>query len=796
MISNYFKIALRNLFKNKTFSLINVLGLAIGLTASFLIMLWVTDELSFDRFHENADSLYIVLADEHLGGNVQTYTETPGPLAEALKTEIPEIVNATRVNYLDDFLVSYEDKHFVEDKTLGVDSTFLSMFSFPLVRGNVQLMFDGPDNILLTEKMAKKYFGDTDPIGKILKFDPIFEFKVAGVLKDLPRNSMFDFEFLVPIHTFMVRYTTVLEDWHTPGANSTYIQLNEKGSSEKVASMISDFAHKHAVDDLTLRIFPFIGIHTHPESVPVNAAAVEIKEIYTFLGIAILILVIACINFMNLSVAQFSRRLPEIGVKKAIGANRSQLIVQFVLESLVVTATAFIVSLLFVEFIMPLFNHISGKTFTHLPKGQPLFWSVLAGLTVMTGLAAGIYPALFISRFRPVVILKNQIIPGGNRAGIRKGLVVVQFTLSILFLISTFVVFQQLRFVRNFDVGYNHKNVISIPMVLHWGYREDGSFYNGLKTELLENPNILGVTQSFQSPGDVQTLAAPANWEGKPEGDSELVNWLSVHYDFFDVFDIPIVEGRAFSKEFANDMSNWDGGAYMINESAAKMMGPDSPVSKWFEHYGKRGEIIGVVKDFHFRSLKTPVKPLAIFVHPFYNHTLLIKIRPDHMQETISYIQETWQKHGHNYPFSYTFVDEKLDQVYAGEERSALLLNSFAVFAMLIACLGLFGLASFSIQQKTKEIGIRKVLGSSVSGIWHLFAAEYMKWVVLSNLIAWPAGWFVMNKWLSGYAYRSSIPWWVFIAAGSIALVIAMLSIAWQVSKAANADPVNALRYE
>lgn len=792
-----FKSSLRYLWKQKGYTSILVFGLALGLAASFLILLWATDELSYDTFHQHADSIHIVLVDEHYPDNVQSFAETPGPLAATLKRDYPEIVNATRIKYTQDFLVNFGDFYFVETKILGVDPSFLNMFDFPLVIGNAEQALENPNNILITQNIAQKYFGNNDPIGQTLHIDPEFDFVVTGVLHNLPHNSLFDFEFLVPITTFMIRYSAILDNWDIPDVSATYIQLADGASAEEIIPKIKNLIQDHSeAENISLRLFPLTQIHTHPESAPISGVSVSMSEIYTYLGVALLILIIAIINFMNLTTARFGQRLKEIGVKKVVGATRLHLSLQFILEALLLTTISFILAVILFEVLLPLLNQISGKSFDLLMMHNIKLLVLFFALTLLTGLVAGSYPAGFLGRFNPTSILKNKIMLGHSNSRIRQGLVVFQFTLSILFILGTIIVYQQLIFMKNYDAGYDRDNLISVPLAMHWGHREDGTFYETLKKELLDYPGVLGVTQSFQAPGDVITSAGEANWEGKPEDQSVLMNWLTVHYDFFKVLDIPVIEGRSFSKEFAGDMSTWDGGAYVINETAARLMGTGPHVGKWFEHYSKRGQIIGVVKDFNFRSLKKGITPLAMFVHPFYNHALLIKIRPEDKQATLTFIKETWDKHAHNYPFSYTFVDDELNQVYLSEQRSGTLLNSFAFFALIIACLGLLGLSSFSIQQKTREIGIRKVLGSSMQNIWTLLTLEYTKAILIAILFAWPLSWYLLTRWLNSYAYRVNLTVWPFLVSGLVALGIALLTVSWQTARAAAATPVKALRYE
>lgn len=790
------KSSLRYLLKQKGYTFILVFGLAIGLAASFLILLWVMDESNYDRFHEHAKELHIVLADEQHADQMQTYTGTPGPLAEVLKTEFPEIVNSTRIVETDKFLGIYEDKYFIEKNILGVDPAFLEMFSFPLIRGDKKQVLNDPNSVIITESIAKKYFGNADPIGKPLHFDPMFDFTVTGVLKDLPKNSLFNFEILVPVTTFMIRYTNIVDRWDG-GCSATYVQLMEGQTAGTVSPKIASVVKEHSAEsNVTIRLFPVTQIHTHPEDVPLEGVGVAMSEIYTYLGVALLILLIACINFMNLSTARFGQRLKEIGVKKVIGASRLHLVRQFMSEALLLTSLALALALVLTELLIPLLNLLAGKEFELFSVQKTGLVFLFTGIALITGLISGGYPAAFLSRFRPVHIFKNQKFTGSSQSRIRRGLVVFQFTLSMLFITATVVIFQQLKFMKNYNPGYNAERVISVPLTLHWGHREDGSFYETLKNELVANSGVVGVTQSFSTPGDMITSAGEANWEGKPADQTTLFNWMTVHYDYFKVMDIPVVDGRVFSKDFAADMSNWGGGSYMVNEAAAKMMGSDSPVGKWFEHYGHKGKIIGVVKNFNFRSLKQEVAPLAIFLHPFYNNVVLIKLRPENMQATLAFVRETWDKHAKNYPFSYTFVDDELDQVYKSEQRSGVLLNSFALFALAIACLGLLGLASFSIQQRTKEIAVRKILGSSLRNIWSLLTKEYTKWILISMALAWPLSWYALTRWLNSYAYHIEMSCWMFILPGVVTLLIAGVVVSSHVIKAAKTNPVEALRYE
>lgn len=791
------KSSLRYLLRQKAYTAILIFGLAIGFAASFLILLWVFDELSYDKFHEHAESIYMVLLDEQYEETKQTFTETPGPLAETLKSDFPEILDATRIKYTPDFLVNYQDKFLMERKILGVDPSFLDIFTFPLIAGNKENVLDEPNNIVITQSVAVKYFGDSDAIGKTLHFDPGFDFIVSGVLEDLPSNSMFDFDILVPINTFMIRYGAILDSWDVPDISATFVRLADGASPAAANHKIATLIQEHSdTDNVFLHLFPLTDIHINQGSAPVGSDSVTLKEIYAYLTIAFLILLIAVINFINLSTARFGQRLYEIGIKKVVGAGRSQLVRQFLAEALLLSISGFLLAILFAELLLPVLNSISGKNFDTVLIGNTTLWFTMCVLTLLAGVIAGAYPAGFLSQFNPVSIFKKQILLPRTQVRARRGLVVFQFTLSILFLFATILIYHQLTFLKNYNPGYNRENIIAVPLDIHWGHREDGTFYKALKTELLSSPDIVGVTQAFQSPGDIQTSAGTANWQGKADGQSALVNWLSVHYDFFKTLEIPIIEGRPFSPEFEGDMSDWDGGSYILNQSAAKLMGSDSPVGKWFENYGKRGKIIGVVKDFHMRSLRKDMTPLAIFVHPYFNHTILIKIRPENKQQTIEKIRATWIEHSHNYPFTYEFLEDRLDNVYYSESRSGQLLNCFASFALLIACLGLLGLISFSIQQKTKEIGIRKILGSSVAGVFVMLSREYSRSILIASIIALPLCYFMSDYWLNQYIHHVSYQWWMFLLPSVLCLSVAALSVSYFIYQASRANPIEALRYE
>jgi putative ABC transport system permease protein len=778
MFKNYLKIALRSIRKHKGYSLINILGLAMGMASCILIMLWVQHELSYDRFHKNRDFIYRIYQDYHHAGGISQFSNVPQPVSPEIQNTVVEVEYATR--FLDgDFTLKYEDKLFTEDNVRFIDPAFFRMFSFSFVRGETESALIDPYSIILTEATAEKYFGNEDPIGKILTADSQDQMKVTGVIKDVPENSFLQFNFLVP-YSYLEAIEYDVNNWNSHNCQ-VYVLLDKNVASEQVEEKIYGMIKKHTPDDESyLRLQPLKRVRLYT----LGGEMGTIKYVYIFSLIALFILVIACINFMNLATARSTKRAREVGLRKVVGARRIQIIRQFLGESIVLTVCALGFSLLFVEILLPLFNTLSGKNLSLDIFGNITISISLLGIALFTGFLSGCYPALFLSSFLPGKVLKSTYRSRGSSSVLRKILVVFQFSLSIFLIITTAVIYSQLQYIQSKDLGFKKENLIYAS--INERIRDN---FDAIKNEILHNPHILNMTRTFQLPS-YNRYSAPVEWEGKTPDQNIAFNISLVDPDYLDTLNLELVQGRNFSEEFSTDTSN-----YMLNEEAVKQMGLESPIGKWLE-FGEKGEIIGVVKNYHYMPFTYEIQPLILYYNPSYYRYTMLRISGNDIPQTLGFLENIWSKFAPEFPFEYHFLDEDYEQIYRTEQRLGVLFRYFSFLAIFISCLGLFGLASFMAEQRTKEIGIRKVLGATVSSVTLLLSREYTKWVLLANIIAWPVAYLAMRKWLQGFAYRVDMSVLTFILAGLLTLFIALLTVSYQAIKTAVANPVETLRYE
>ncbi len=783
MFKNYLKIAVRNLKKQRVYSFLNISGLALGLAVFILITMWVQDELSFDQFHKNKNDLYRVILQE-IENPDKFRTITSFPLAPALQHLAPEIVNFARVWRALPAKVTYGEKSFNEKKFALADSSCFELFSFKFVQGDSKTALSHPNSIVITEETSKRYFGDDEPLGKVLTRGEKSSFIVTGVIENIPRQSHLQFDLMIRTDFLAKRF---FESWE--GMDQTYVLLRKGASSEQVNEKIADlFKNRHPDARLT-RYRPVLQPVT---DVYLNEAGVpgRLKYVYIFSIIAISVLLIACVNFVKLTTARSFYRAKEIGIRKVSGAGRSQLIKQFLSESILYATLAFFIALFIVEISLPAFSVLSEKELSISSSSSFSFLASLIATTLLTGIVSGSYPALYLSGFQPVKVFKGASRTGTGSFVFRKYLVITQFAISIIMIISTWIIHDQLEFIGSKDLGYNKEHVVTIP--LNGDYR---NHYESLKTELLQNPAVLGVTAATSLPSFTKE-SMRIDWEGNRTGVSVSMANIAVDHDYLDVFEMKVVQGRAFSKACATDASE----AFIINEQALKVMELDSPIGKhiYFDKdgpYADEGVIVGVVKDFHFNSIHEEIEPLVLRIYPRWFFHIMIKVKPENVTAIVAALEKVFKKYS-NSPFEYAFLDSAFDDLYKSEHRMAAIFNHFSLIAIFISCLGLFGLAAFTAEQRTKEIGVRKVLGASMTNVAALLSKDFVKLVLLANLIAWPVAWFVMNKWLHNFAYRIKIEWWVFALAGGIALIIALLTVSTQAIKAALANPVEALRYE
>ncbi len=779
MLKNYVKIAFRNLLRNRLYSVINIAGLAVGMAATILILLWVTNELSFNKFNKNLDRIYVVPQTQHYQtiGDF-TVLPTPLPLAQTLKQEYPEIEHATRYGTLGSVTLTRNNINFSEQ--IGVaDSTFFKIFSFPFLEGDPGTALVSPNSIVVTEETANKLFGNANPIGNTLRLDGRLDLKVTGVIADVPKNSDLQFDGLVStdlLKNFGVSFTS----WNN---NSiwTFLLLRSPSQAAWLSNKIAGLLKKHDNDPTTGKLFlyPFKDFHLYSYT----GKGGRIQDVILFSMVALLILLIASINFMNLATARSARRATEVGVKKVVGATRFQIAKQFFGESILMALVSLGLALAIVEMFLPYFNQMTDKS---LKLGQMdlISFLLILGLTIFTGILAGIYPSIFLSSFKPVSMLKKTGSEISGRFSMRRILVVLQFAISITLIIGTSIVYFQLQYLHNKNVGLKLNNVVYFPVT-----EKLLKHTNQLENELKSDPHVLGITSSRDIPIMIGSNGGGWSWEGMPADQSALVSFTYGDYGYLKTFDMSLKTGRFFSPKHPGD----DSTGVVINESFAKLIGRKAIVGmtlNWDHPY----TVIGVVKDFNFEDLHEAVGPLAIF-YTSGARFMCVKVN-DNLPATLSFIGRTCKEIDPGFAFNYHFLDKTFEQMYVSEQRLGSIVGAFSLLAVIIACLGLFGLSSFSAEVKRKEIGVRKVLGASVPNIMYLMSRELVSWVVIANVVAWPAAYYFMNKWLQTFAYRINMSLWIFVSAAVLALIIAAITTGYQALKAANADPVKSLRYE
>lgn len=784
MFRSYLKVALRALIRQKGYSFINILGLTIGMACFILIGLWVKDELSFDRFHEKKDRIFRLVNKTQDGDFIPNPTYA---LAPALKSLYQEVEEFARVWPWYGSLVIYGDKKFEEDNICLTDPGFFRMFSFPFIKGNPDTALKDRDAIVITESTAQKYFGKEDPIGKVLYLTrEDADFTVTGVIEDIPTNSHIQFDLVTQVELLGEDRLARWEEWMGP----CFILLRPNVSIEdfttKIAGIYQEYEDPEATYSPVLQ--PLTKVHLYERVRPGS-----IKTVTIFSVIAVFILLMACVNFMNLTTARSSRRAREVGMRKVIGAMRSQIIRQFLGEALLVAFLSLALSLLLVEIALPQFNLFTGKSLALLSKANFSIVLTLLFVTVVTGLLAGSYPAFFLSSFRPVQTLKSQARFGAKGSGMRSFLIVFQFVISVGLIVCTLVVSKQLRFIQRYDIGIDRENVVILINNPALQTR-----FDAFKNELLTIPGIKYVTSAAQGPTNIgQSISI--DWEGNPDEDMLGIDYTVVDYDFFKTFNMEITQGRGFSQEFATDMKD----ACVITETTALRMGLENPIGMvvymahpaWPESF-RRAHVIGIVKDFHARTLHNPLRPFVFRMYRPWHTYVFIKIEGTRVPETLAKIESTFKSHTEGYPYRYFFYEDFYDRQYQPEWRLGRLFNGFSLLSVIISCLGLFGLGAYMAEQKTKEIGIRKVLGASIPGIVTLTAKEFIKCIAIANLIAWPLAYVVMRGWLQDFAYKVSIGPLIFILATGLTMFIAFVTVSYHSIKAALANPIDSLRYE
>ena len=798
MLRNYLKTAFRNLWRQKGYTLINLLGLAIGMTTCLLIFLYISFELSYDKHFKDYGNIYRVNVKGRFAEDFFDVAVTMGGVAPRMTKDFPEVKAAARIEQNGQAFFSYGEKKFFEENVFFVDSTFLAVFSFEMISGDRMTVLSEPYSIVLTESIARKYFPDEEPEGKMLRMNDQLTLKVTGVMRDPPVNTHMDFNVLISLSTQFAeegkdRYD---ENWGNLFLY-TYVLFNEGadiGAVNEKSGLLVKNAFGEEAEKYNIEMIPYLqpvsDIHLHSHLMAEIGINGDISYIYTFAAVAIFILIIASINFMNLATARSSRRAREVGLRKVCGAGRRELIFQFIGESLILSFSAAIVAIILTELAIPLFNDLTSLDIT-MEGFIDQIGIVLAALILLVGILAGSYPAFILSSFRPIQAMKGDFFRGSGKSFLRNGLVVFQFTISIILLISTVMIYEQLQFIRNKNLGFDKENILVIPL------RSDRirDKAQTMRSEMLQITGVVDAAISSSVPGKGLNGSGYVP-EGKDRNSPWIIYNLGVDDRFIDAFGIVLREGRGFSHEYGTDTS-----AVIINETLVNKLGWQEPIGKKIYSFGDsitEYHVIGVMKDYHFKSLHDVIEPSLLHYSEEEPYFIVVKFERGNMMEKLETLRARWDEMESALPFDYFFLDEDLEEIYRSEMKMGQLFIYFTILAIFIACLGLFGLASYSAQQRTKEIGIRKVMGASIKSIMIRLAREYSRWVIISSLLAWPAAYLLMNRWLQSFAYRIDISdfLWVFVLAAVASLIIAIMTVTYQAFSAASADPVKALKYE
>ena len=799
MLKHQLITAFRHILRGKWYSLLNIFGLAAGLACFFLIMLFVKDERKYDKFHEKHSRIYRVIGILDLEGQGEQSSSCPFPVAPALSHDYPHLIEQSVrfFNFQDpQHTLKAGEVKINESRIFMVDSNMFEVFDFPVVKGDRKTMLSQPNSIVMTRAMARKYFGEKEAVGQVVKFDGIRDLQVTGLIEEVPSQSHIHFDALVSFSTLRSIMGQQQKNW-VWNPNWTYVLLKPGVSPDELEKQFPAFVNKYYPDFLKPQVRhllqPLEDIHLHSKysyEIEANGDAGMVK---VFAWIGLFILVIACINFMNLSTARSAARAREIGMRKVSGAHRWQLVRQFLIESLLMALIALVISLFLSGLLLPLFNQLSGKQLVFSDFIQPEFLLLIAGAGIFTGLFSGVYPAFYLSAFQPVEVLKGKRTERGKIFSLRKFLVVFQFSVSVTLMIGTGIAYHQLNYLRSAPLGFNKESVLMVPVRPPMAKMFE-AFINDVKRE----PNVLHVATMNDIVGKHHNTHE-YNFKDMQPGKWVYFPSLLVNEDFIKTMDMKLVAGRDFSKEFPRD----DTGAVIVNEAMVKHMGWTNTQALGQQFYTPTGheKIVGVVRDFHFESLHTPLGPFVLDMphikqKPYWTRYIAIRVRSGDMLSTVKGIENIWNTHNAEFPFDYFFLDEELHQQYKAQENLARLVAYFSILAIIIACLGLFALASYSAEQRTKEIGIRKVMGAGLMTIANLLSRDFLLLVVIAVVIAWPLSWYALNIWLKNFAFRAPMAWWLFAAAGLAALLIAWLTVIFQALKAARMDPAKSLRHE
>ncbi|NII25788.1 FtsX-like permease family protein [Pseudoflavitalea sp. X16] len=787
MFKNHLKTAWRNLVKNKFYSSINIAGLTAGLAVGILILLWVQDELSFNRFHQQAGNIYKLENQVGTGASVQIWTETVAPIGMMGKQQLPEIREIVRWCYGGLYYsMTYKDKRLNIERPIMADPAFFSMFSFPVIKGNTTNPFPNVNSIVLTESAAKKYFGNEDPIGKVIVADKTTNFTVTGITKDVPKNSSIQYDIVMPLQLYaQLQYKdrkdmTFDNDFHQFNFD-TYLLLQPGTDLNKLATQLRNIHLRNKADDTDIK-YQFLHLpDMHLYQSDGKEAGMETVRMFTW--IALIILIIACINYVNLSTARSMLRAKEVSMRKIVGAAKWQLFLQFIVETALLFILAAILAIGVIKLLLPFFNQLSGKTL-QLNLGDYHLWFLFLITIIGSLIISSIYPALLLSSFEPLKALKGKMNARISDALFRKALVVTQFACSVALIIGTLIIGRQLDYIRTRNLGYDKDHVLGV-----W-VRDGGTHYNAIRTALLSQPGVLDVTRANGNIINLTNQTGNNWWDGKGANETMMMCPVAISENFIPFFKMQLVAGANFTGTPS------DSAHFILNETAIRQAGIKDPIGKRFKLWETAGTITGVVKDFHFASMKSKIEPAIFYIHKAQNASLYIKTTARDASKAIAAAEKITKQYNGEVPFEYTFLDDAFDRLYKTETRTGTIFSIFAAIAIVICCLGLLGLATYTAQVRTREIGIRKVLGASVAGIIRLLARDFITLVLISIVIATPIAWYAMNKWLQDFAYKINIGWTVFVLAGIIAILIAIITISFQSVKAALANPVKTLRSE
>jgi len=786
MLKNHLKLAIRGLLRDHIYSFINIGGLAVGIAASVLLILWAQDELSFDAFHEKAGRLYKANANFDNNGNKSTFGTLPGPMAVFAKREVPDVEDAVRISTETyGFQYTVNDKNFIENKTAYVDPSFFTMFDFPLLQGNPAKPFPDNHSIVLSETTAKKFFGDGQVMGKAVRLNEKETYTVTGVLKDMPHNSTLRYDILLPFDILIQAYKPggwkgLESDWGDY-YYTTLLLLRDAAAAPQAEKQLTAIHAKNQPEaKVRYSLQPITQLHLYSA----DGHEEGIQTVRIFLIVAVALLVIACINYINLATARATKRAKEIGVRKTVGADRGRLIAQFLVESSLISILALGFALIGIQAIAPLYNEISGKQLS-LDLLQSSNVTLMAIILIVTWLASGIYPALVLSAFQPVQVLRSKLTVSGGNSRFRKVLVVTQFALSITIIAGTFIVNKQIAFIRNKDLGYNKANTFKFSL--------RGDMFGNkatIRNELLQQTGVENVTLANQDIMLMDATTGDTDWTGRAPDHHMMIHPISVDSSFIGTMGVKIIEGKGFTG------SKLDTALFILNEAAVNEMGITDPIGKSFTLWSFKGTIAGVVRDFHHNSIKTKIEPAIFFSRPDWFWMVYVKTNGKDNAGAVATAEKLWKRYNPVHPFEYEFLDDHFDNMYKAEQRTESLLTGFSVVAIFISCLGLFGLATFTAAQRSKEVGVRKVMGATVTQIVTLLSKDFMKLIAVALIIAVPLSYFGMQNWLEGFAYHDAIDASIFVWSGALAFLVALLTIGFQTVKAARGNPVDSLRSE